>query len=73
MKIPFFSRLFRSKAGKKNTDRPSATPEDIRKKLEHYKRKEGPASFSNAGVYNVSEVDDESINSKTLAEEAAED
>jgi len=59
MKKSFFSRFTKVKAGEKTVDKLLATPDDIKKKLEHYECKEGRARFGSAGVYFVSEVDGE--------------
>ena len=59
MKKTFFSRFQRSKGKNKAPERVVATPDDIRKKLENYQRKDGPANFGNAGLYHVNEVDQE--------------
>lgn len=65
MKTPFFSRFSKSKVSKKEPEKTIATPDDIRRKLENYKKKDGPARFGSAGVYYVNEVDDQPPSGKT--------
>lgn len=72
MKKSFFSRWFKSRAGEKVVDKPIATPDDIRRKLEHYQRQDGPAEFGSAGVYFVSEVDEDASDSDLGLEKAQE-
>ncbi len=58
MKKSFFKRFKRPKAKGVLVDKAVATSDDIRKKLEGYERKEGPANFGSAGLYSVNEMDD---------------
>ena len=68
MKKSVFSRFFRSKARKKQPEKPVATPEDVQKKLADYRSKEGPASFTSAAVYFVNELESHDEESLRAAE-----
>jgi len=69
-KKPFLSRLFKVRKVAENPGKRFATQDDIRKKLEHYRSKEGPANFVSAGVYYVSEVEHDPAD-EDLAEEVS--
>ncbi|MVF12863.1 hypothetical protein FT643_11995 [Ketobacter sp. MCCC 1A13808] len=59
MKLSFFSRFSRKKRVTDHAPAQAATPEDIRRKLENYQKREGPANFGSAELYFVSEIDQE--------------
>ncbi|HVK99427.1 MAG TPA: hypothetical protein VM553_06410 [Dongiaceae bacterium] len=54
-KLSFLSRLM---GGRRKDRRGGLTPDDIRRKLEGYRKTDGPAQFGAAQVYSVQETDD---------------
>lgn len=64
MKKSFLKRFQRKRAKGQATEKTVATFDDIRKKLETYERKEGPANFG-AAMYHVNEDASETETSKT--------
>jgi hypothetical protein len=70
MKKPFLARLFRRKKDGDST-KCVATTDDIRKKLENYQSKDGPASFGSARVYSVTEVERQRDEELSLEEDVS--
>ena len=73
MKLSLFSRIFSRKSTPAEKVR-SLSPEDIRRKLEGYRKTDGPAVFGGAVLYRVEEeaADSESLPTVESAQEKAD-
>lgn len=58
MKKSLFTRFNRPKARGEEVEKTIATSDDVRKKLENYKKGSGRADFGSAGLYHVNEVEE---------------